>query len=382
VRITFDYQVFSSQAQGGISRYFVELGRHLVALGDCDVEILAPLYINEYLRRAGGGLLAPPGARYDWLARCVTRAPPGVRRREASFRRRVNQAVSRWRLRRSEPDILHETVFETDPLPIATARRLLTVQDMIDEVILAADGRTSPAYIQAKHRAILRADHIICASEQTRGDLLKLLPIPETKTSVVYHGCRAAGAWPGEGGLPAGLSPFCLFVGSRGTYKNFDRLLRAYAMSRRLNGEVTLVAFGGGSFTERERQMANELGIADRSLVQVEGDDSTLVALYRHARCCVYPSLYEGFGLVPLEAMTFGCPVVTTHRGSLREVVADAAEIVDPDDPASIGAGWEAAAFDETRRLQLRAAGVTRAQLFTWQKCATETRAVYQDLLA
>ena len=172
-----------------------------------------------------------------------------------------------------------------------------------------------------------------------------------------------------------------LFVGSRDTYKNFDGLLRAYARSPRLRREFALVAFGGGSFTTGERHLGTELGIPDAKLVQLEGDDQTLASLYRRARLCVYPSLYEGFGFIPLEAMTLGCPVVTSHRGSLKEVVADAAVIVDPDDPEAVAAGLEIAAFDEATRSRLKTAGVDRARLFTWQRCATETRAVYQRLL-
>lgn len=381
MRIAFDYQSFSSQERGGISRYFVELARQLAAMGRTDVEILAPLYINDYLRSSVRGLLTPAGASYDWLARLAA-ASPGLRRREAAMRRRINQQVSRRRLRRSEPDILHETGFDTEPLPLAAARRVLTVYDMIDELLLVADGRTSAAFIRAKHEAIRRADHVICISEQTRVDLLTLVPMPEGNTTVVHLGCRPAGEWPEETAPTVPLSSFLLFVGSRDTYKNFEGLLRAYSSTPRLLRDFLLVAFGGGPFTTRERDQAHALGIPKGRLLQVDGDDSTLAALYRRAHLCVYPSQYEGFGLIPLEAMTFGCPVVTTHRGSLKEVVADAAEIVDPDEPASIAGGIVSAAFDEARRSHLRAAGFARLPRFTWQRCATETRAVYQRLLA
>src|SRR5260221_193832 len=242
LRITFDYQIFGAQVRGGISRYFVELARNLAALESSDVEILAPVYINAYLRRSGRGLLAPHGATHDWL------------------------------------------------------------------------------------------DH-------------------------------AAAAGPS--------CPFILFVGSRDTYKNFDGVLRAYSLSPRLRRDFALVAFGGGSFTAGERVLAAELGIPEDKLLQLGGDDATLVALYRQARVCVYPSQYEGFGFIPLEAMTFGCPVVTTHRGSLKEVVAGAAEIVDPGEPESIAAGLATAAFDEARRAPLRTAGVAPAAPFTWERCAT-----------
>lgn len=383
MHINFDYQIFSSQAQGGISRYFIEIARQMSAYEDCDVEILAPLFITHNLRAADHALLARP-AFYDWVAPMVAGAESVCRAksRQASVRRRINQRVSRRRLLAREPDILHETFFEPDPLPLTRARRVLTVQDMIDELILLKSGRTSQAFVDVKRAAILRADHVLCSSHRSRTDLLSLVPIPEEKTTVVHLGCRAADEWPADRGLASHLPPFMLFVGNRDTYKNFDGLLRAYARSPRLRDALAVVAFGGGPFTPAEISLAHDLSISTPKLVQIDGDDDMLADLYRRARVCVYPSFYEGFGLIPLEAMTLGCPVVTTHGGSLEEVVADAGEIVDPAEPDSIRAGLERAAFDTERRAVLAAKGTAHARTFTWARCAAETYAVYQKVLA
>lgn len=377
LNITFDYQIFSSQVQGGISRYFLELARHLSRVEQ--VEILAPAFITTNLQQSYRDLLSPSFAAYDRLSPLV--AGTGLKAREAAWRRRVNQRVSRWRLGRSEPDVFHETFFEADPLPLQQARRVLTVQDMIDELILLGDGRTSQAFVDVKRAAIERADHVLVSSRQSQIDLLKLIPIAETKTTVVHLGCRALSEWPAAAGLADDLPPYMLFVGSRDTYKNFDGLLRAFAMSPRLLNDLTLVAFGGGSFTAAERALAAQLGIPDARMVQRNGDDRVLADLYRRAHLCVYPSFYEGFGLIPLEAMTLGCPVVTTHGGSLAEVVVDAGEIVDPVSAESIAAGLDRVAFDEARRAQLKTTGVGHAATFTWQRCADETRAVYRSLV-
>ncbi len=114
--------------------------------------------------------------------------------------------------------------------------------------------------------------------------------------------------------------------------------------------------------------------------VQVDGwlgrvSDSDLAALYRGARCLVYPSLYEGFGIPVLEAMACGTPVVTSRGGATEEVAGGAAVLVDPNDPAAVAAGIEEAA---SRRDELRALGLERAAQFTWERVAAETRAVYE----
>jgi glycosyltransferase involved in cell wall biosynthesis len=107
--------------------------------------------------------------------------------------------------------------------------------------------------------------------------------------------------------------------------------------------------------------------------------DEELVALYRGARCLVYPSLYEGFGIPVLEAMACGTPVVTSAGGATEEVAGGAAVLVDPHDPAAIAAGIEEAS---SRRDELRARGLERAAQFSWERVAAETRAVYEEAAA
>jgi glycosyltransferase involved in cell wall biosynthesis len=118
--------------------------------------------------------------------------------------------------------------------------------------------------------------------------------------------------------------------------------------------------------------------------VQIDGwvgqvPDEQLAALYRGARCLVYPSLYEGFGIPVLEAMACGTPVVTSAGGATEEVAGGAAVLVDPHDVAAIAAGIEEA---EARRDDLRSRGIERAARFTWERVATETRAVYEQAAA
>ena len=111
------------------------------------------------------------------------------------------------------------------------------------------------------------------------------------------------------------------------------------------------------------------------------GGDEILAALYQQAAAFVYPSLYEGFGIPPLEAMAVGCPVICSGTSSLPEVVGDAAEVFDPQDEEAMLAAIERVLESPGRRDALVAAGRNRYQQFTWEKCAQETAAIYRKLL-
>ena len=140
-----------------------------------------------------------------------------------------------------------------------------------------------------------------------------------------------------------------------------------------------MVAFGGRGLTHAEHLLLSDLGISQR-VTQVSGSDEMLAAHYRAARMFACPSRYEGFGLPPLEAMAYGCPVACSHGGSLAEVVADAGELFDPDDLDSITAALERVAYDDTRRSDLIGRGLARATRFTWSCCAAQTLDIYRSL--
>jgi glycosyltransferase involved in cell wall biosynthesis len=181
----------------------------------------------------------------------------------------------------------------------------------------------------------------------------------------VHLGCSLR---PSRSSLPTlpPATPFVLFVGDRGGYKNFDTLVRAMGTSRVLR-DMPLVCFGGGP-------------IRDKRVIHVSGGDDVLASLYTQAAALVYPSLYEGFGMPLLEAMACGCPVVCSNTASLPEIAGDAAELCDPSDPAHIAAAIENV-LSPARATELRRLGAARVKEFTWEKCARETREVYRSLL-
>ena len=197
---------------------------------------------------------------------------------------------------------------------------------------------------------------VIAVSEFTRGEIAELLAVPAERIRVIPNGVGAPFVPEGR----AAEGDYVLMVGTLEPRKN---LAAAEEAARSLGVPVRVVgARGWGG-------------------VQVDGwlgrvADEELARLYRGARCLVYPSLYEGFGIPVLEAMACGTPVVTSRGGATEEVAGGAAVLVDPCDPASIAAGIEEAG---ARRDELRTRGRERAAGFTWERVAAETRAVYEE---
>ena len=175
--------------------------------------------------------------------------------------------------------------------------------------------------------------------------------------------------------LPFGR-PYLLYVGGRVGYKNFHMLLESYAASLKVRSEFDLVCFGS-VWTKVEFEHIAQLGLTE-CVRWVGGEDSKLVSFYQGARLLVYPSIYEGFGLPPLEAMQLGCPVLCTANSSIPEVVGDAGIYFEARDIDSLRYALEDLVFDDGRLVQLRQAGRERADSFSWSRCAEQTLSVYK----
>ena len=142
-----------------------------------------------------------------------------------------------------------------------------------------------------------------------------------------------------------------------------------------------MVAFGGGHFNGREKTLVRSLGLNENQVRQMSGDDAVLCAIYRQASLFVYPSLYEGFGIPPLEAMSLDCPVACSNTSSMPEVVGNAAIQFDPYEVDSIANALEAVVTNSALQADLRQRGRDRLQAFSWDRCALETLNVYRKVL-
>lgn len=368
MRVAFDPQVFLLQEYGGISRYVVSLARQLAGNSGIYPRIFAPLHYNRHLIDLPDGLTL--GLRV-----------PRVRR-TARFVCTASEFLAKRAMQHFRPDIVHETYYSKRTLAPSNSRRIITVYDMISERFPAEFPGSQ--FTETKKFAVLGADHVLCISENTRRDLIEVFGVAPERTSVVYLGYDdLTPSGDGDGGT-LGLEafrPYLLYVGSRGGYKNFGALVRAFASSAYLRDDFSILCFGGGALVPEELALVRQLGLSDIHVRQVGGNDAMLGSMYRGAAAFVYPSLYEGFGIPPLEAMSLGCPVVCSNATSIPEVVGDAGEYFDPAEPEAVRYAIERVLQSNDRRRELVTKGHARRALFSWERCARETLDVYRSIL-
>ncbi len=239
-------------------------------------------------------------------------------------------------------------------------------------------------------RYIKRASHIISVSESTKRDLVKYLNMPESKISVIYNGVDHNIFKPYEPyemkPYHAILShkPYILYVGSERRRKNLGRLFEAFAMLRQEFPELKLIKVGGPGRSKRLRSESlkklSSLRITEDVIFVDRILERTLAYYYSSATLLAYPSLYEGFGLPPLEAMACGCPVVTADTSSLPEVVGEAGIMVNPYDTRSLVQAMRRVLTDDKLRDNMVRKGLEQSRKFSWEKAAELTLEVYNKV--
>ncbi|MGB9879890.1 MAG: glycosyltransferase family 4 protein [Anaerolineae bacterium] len=239
--------------------------------------------------------------------------------------------------------------------------------------------------------SVQRASHLIAISSSTAQDLGKFFAVPMTKISVIfpgvdtaYHPMRDISAlsdFRRRRNLP---ERFILFVGTLEPRKNLLTLLKAYAkFKRQTKADHKLVLAGSPGWLYQPIFAAvEELGLQDDVLFPGFIPEDELPLWYNTADVFVYPSLYEGFGLPPLEAMACGTPVIASNASSLPEVVGDAALLVDPYSPDEWATALLQVCKDRDLGNNLATRGPERARIFSWSSMARETAQVYQAVLA
>ena len=334
---------------GGSETYARELARALARVGAHEYEVLVPTLAPD----AGDGLPTTVATGYRASA-----SVPG------RLRAMAGAAVRPGRLRRrlEEADVVHYPL--TVPVPPADRPSVLTLLDVqhLDLPHLFPRGERLFRRL-AYNRAARRADHVVVISEWVRGRVVERLGLDPGRVHAIHLAVDHARFTPDPA---VAREPFLYYPARPWPHKNHARLFEAFARVRRVRPDLRLVLTGAG-------QDAAGLPTA----VEAHGDVplEERIALYRRAAALVFPSLYEGFGLPPIEAMACGCPVAASSAGSLPEVLGDAAVPFAPDDPASIAAGI----LESLERSdELSAAGLERARLFTWDATARAHDRVYE----
>jgi glycosyltransferase involved in cell wall biosynthesis len=378
MRIGIDYTAAVRQG-AGIGRYTRQLVQALLELDRDDSYVLLA---------ATGGVHASAAA---WPQAGERRAPVRQVRLPVSDRT-LNVIWHRlqlplWVEWASGPlDILHSPDFALPP--VRRARTILTVHDLsFMRVPECSDPRLRAYLLRVVPASVRRADVVLADSESTRQDVIELLGVDPARVEVVYAGveprfqrvrdAQTLQAVRSRYQLPA---HFILGVGTLQPRKNFERLIEGFSHARdAVPAETHLVIAGGvGWLYESIYRRIEELGL--QKAVHLPGyvTDEDLPALYSLADVFAFPSLYEGFGLPPLEAMACGTPVVCSNASSLPEVVGRAALTVDPLDVDALTDALRRALSDEPLRAELTQMGLTRARRFTWKQAASTLLDVYR----
>jgi glycosyltransferase involved in cell wall biosynthesis len=242
--------------------------------------------------------------------------------------------------------------------------------------------RFTDRVLQAKRRLFPRADKIICISESCRQDLVNFYGVEPERTVVIHLGfTRLPRSSSGAVTLARHVRrDFVLYVGSRPHYKNFDGLLEAFA-SAGLQRHFDLLVLGGGPLSETHQARVRQLGFADAFVALPIVTDDVMAEAYSAARLFVYPSLWEGFGLPPLEAMFLRCPVAASNVSAIPEVCRNAPFYFDPTDVDSIAQALSRGVSDTDARQQAIERGIQVSSQYSWETCAAQTLKVYRECL-
>ena len=340
---------------GGSETYARELVRALTRVGRLDYRVFAPTIAPDAIdglpgttvRSYHAGQSMPQRVR----AMALATALPGPIRRE----------IGAANLR-----ALHFPLTITIPrksrLPVTT-----TLLDVQHEFFPRFFSRAELAYRRVAYRAAVRESRLVIAiSEHVAETIVERLRVRPERVRVIHLGIDLGQLRP----VDLGRQPILLYPANGWAHKNHLRLFEAFASLRQKWPELRLVLTGSGL-----EKLPAQSGVQVRGYVA--RDD--LIRLYQTAEALVFPSLYEGFGLPPLEAMACGCPVAVARAGALPEVCGDAAQYFDPTDPEAIAAAVDDLLADREGAVER---GLRRAQGFSWDNCALRHDDVYEELLS
>ena len=286
-------------------------------------------------------------------------------------------------------DVLHVPSYRRMPWSCACPR-VATIHDLAPFHVRRKYSWTRMLYCRmVVPRLAIRQNQIVAISEATARDVDRFLKVRSERVKVIHNGVDHSRFFPGEAASAKALcarrfgldKPFFLYVARlEHPAKNHTMLIAAFNQFKTSTNSEWQLAFAGGNWhgadqihkTIQQSPFAREI----RSLGFVP--DAYLPDLYRAADLFVYPSLFEGFGMPPIEAMACGCPVISSAAGSLGEVIGQAAVRIDPENVDALAAHLSDLSANAARRDQMRAAGLTQAARFDWARTAAKTIEVYE----
>lgn len=366
MRVLYDYQVLEFQKYGGISRYFFEL-------------------YSVFQKKYQGKMAVKFSAFYS----CNYYFSDFIRQRN-NYPGYISKFINQMKIIMDiylnyflgKPyDIIHPTYYFPKYLkciPEFIKRKskiIITVHDLIHEMFY-------PPNSSMKERAelIQHADGIIAISEKTKEDLLRIYPsVSEDRIKVIYHGCTMKK--PNRKSEILFPDKYILMVGNRGEYKNGIIVFKAFEKLKCRNDDLKLVCVGGGNFCDDEIKIMNELGI-EESVVHMSLSDEELYYAYRNAKCFVFPSLYEGFGIPILEAFFCECPIILSNASCFPEIAQDCALYFEPHNADELAEQIDTLLNDPALAKKIVEKGKERLKDFKWESTIEKTLEFYQTVLS
>ena len=376
----------------GIGRYVYELARQLrqqpdverlryFALGQWVTDPIDALTAQQHMLTGVSGR----GSKPPLLARM--RLSLADNRVAVRAYQAILPTLSGWRLRGEVDAIYHSPNYLVPPF---AGRTVNTVHDLSFALFPAFHPPSRVEFFKLGFEASLaRTTHVITDTETVRQEFIQHYGWPANKVTaiglgvdVAFHPRSAAELAPTLSQLGLGVHQYALCVGTIEPRKNIARLLQSYEqLPSALRRACPLVLVGGKGWQSEEVHRQMERATQQGWLHYLSyAEQAALPLLYAGARCLVYPSLYEGFGLPIVEAMASGTPVLTSNTSCMPEVAAGAAKLVNPLDVADIAAGLEACLTDAQWQADAAQKGLARAAMLSWKRCADETVAVYKSL--
>ncbi|GAP72123.1 glycosyltransferase, group 1 [Candidatus Symbiothrix dinenymphae] len=360
MKILYDHQIFSLQKYGGVSKYFSEM-LYCMSKEYWTTSVL--FSNNEYLKNKK-------------LLQCKQIFPQYWFRGQGRLMLEINKPYSIYRILKGDFDVFHQTNFETYCLPFLKGKPMVTTFHDMNFATYNRDDRM----VKLQKKSVARADKIIAISENTKKDLVEMWNIAPPKIDVVYHGIDET--------IPDRLIgerivhyPYILYVGRRGGFKNFQFLAKAFAKIKSQDhyGSLKLVCTSE-PLSATEIAFLQEIKVWN-DIIHIAASEKTMANLYKYAELFVFPSIYEGFGMPILEAMSYGCPSVIAKASCFPEVAKDAAVYFDPYDVDDLIYKITNMLDDKAKRHQYADKGYLRCKDFSWAKTAQGHLNVYQSLL-
>jgi glycosyltransferase involved in cell wall biosynthesis len=290
-----------------------------------------------------------------------------------------------------ECDIFWSPHYNVPVLPVKAKHRVVTIHDVYHLAFAQEMGIVKKNYARFMiDRAVTRSEKVITVSNFSKNEIQHYTKCPEDRLQVIYNGVVHKTVIPScqvltdKYHLPA---KYILFVGNVKPHKNLTVLLKSYLLLDESirNGYGIVVAGKADGFItgdETSLQMVNQDPVLKERVVFTGYiDDEDMAGLYHYASLFIFPSLYEGFGIPPLEAMLNACPVIASEAASIPEICDDAALYFSPDDPVKLKAQILSVLNDDALREKLVSRGLERANQFSWQKSANEHSNLFKKLI-